>query len=211
MLKKISLEEKKDVFYLDVDLIANQNELQKYQIQESPTLININNGKIHIYRGTMNEEEIRKAISDIDIERVKLNGISDIDMAGLAQIENEAKDFILYIGRDDCGDCKKFKPILEQYLSEHSIGIYYLNLKEYREKAKKESADQADVKVYEELKERYDIDWVPMLIHIRNGIHVSRYEFLDEEYGQLDESKKQEYEQKYITDFYQWMDRERKY
>lgn len=211
MLEKVSVEEQKDIYYLDVDLIASQRELEKYQIQETPTLININHGEVSIYRGTMSEEEIRKAISENDIENVKLEGIIDIDYDSLVEIENQAKDFIIYIGREDCGDCQKFKPILEQYLLDNSNGVYYLSLKEYREKANKENASKEDVKKYEELKKKYDIDWVPTLIHIRNGIQVSRFEFLDEEYGKLEENKKEEYEQECIVNFYEWLNREIKY
>lgn len=211
ILEKISNEENKKIYYLDVDLIVNQRELEKYQIQETPTLININNGKVYIYRGTMNEGEIRKAISDDDIEKVQLEGINSIIDDSLEKMKTQPKDFILYIGREDCGDCQKFEPILEEYLSDNASGVYYLSLKEYREKANRENATEEDVKKYEEIKEKYDIAWVPTLIHIRNGIQVSRFEFLDEGYGELEEKKKKEYEQEYIIKFYEWIDREIKY
>lgn len=210
-LEKISNQENKQIYFLDVDLIVSQRELEKYQIQETPTLINICNGKVFIYRGTLNEEEIRKAISNDDIEKVKLEGITSIDANTLAQMETQAKDFILYIGREDCSDCQKFGPILEQYLLDNSGGVYYLSLKEYREKANREDATEEDVKRYEEIKEKYHIDWVPTLIHIRKGIQVSRFEFLDEEYGKVEENRKKEYEQEYITKFYEWINREIKY
>lgn len=127
----------------------------------------------------------------------------------MKKVENQPKDFILYIGREDCQDCQKFGPILEDYLRKNSGGVYYLSLKEYREKAKREGALEEDIKKYEEIMGRYDVDWVPTLLHIRNGIRVSRYKFLDQEYGELTEQKKKEYEDEYILRFYEWMDRER--
>lgn len=59
-----------------------------------------------------------------------------------------------------------------------------------REKASRENPNEEDVRKYEEIKEKYAIEWVPTLIHIRNGIQVSRFEFLDREYSELEEGKK---------------------
>lgn len=80
-----------------------------------------------------------------------------------------------------------------------------------REKASRENPNEEDVRKYEEIKEKYAIEWVPTLIHIRNGIQVSRFEFLDREYSELEEGKKNDYEKEYVTKFYEWMNREIKY
>lgn len=206
ILKKVSLEEQKEIYYLDVDLISSQKQLEKYQIQETPTLINITREEIFIYRGTMSEEDTRKALTETNIEKVELAGVSNIDENMLEELENQAKEFILYIGRDDCGDCQKFNPILEEYLNNNSEGVYFLDIKEYRKNAVQENAKSEDIEKYEALKEKYSIKWVPTLIHIRNGIQVSKFEFLDAQFGDLKEGQKDEYVEEYIQKFYNWME-----
>ena len=207
-LKQIADEENKEIFYLDVDLISSQKELQRYQIQETPTLITISNGDMAVYRGTMAREDIRQAITSMESEKVQLKGLEEISENELKEMEDEKTDFILYIGRDDCGDCQMFQPILEQYLSEDSNGVYYLNIKTIREKAKEENASERDIKIYDDLVEKYDINWVPLLIHIRNGLQVSRFEFLDDSYAALEESDKEEMKDDYVKKFYYWIERE---
>ncbi|MEF9839370.1 MAG: thioredoxin family protein [Lachnospiraceae bacterium] len=208
ILESIAIEEKKDIYYLDVDLISSQKELEKYHIQETPTLINISDGKVLIYRGTMQKENIRKAVVQTDIEKEVLNGIVEINDDKLEELNNYPKDFILYIGREDCGDCQNFNPILEQYLLDKSYGVYFLDIKKYRENAIKENASKEEKEFYEQLKEKYEIEWVPTLIHIRNGIQISRFEFLDSEYGSLSGNKQKERESEYIAQFYKWMNKE---
>ena len=85
-------------------------------------------------------------------------------------------------------------------------GIYYFNIKTYRDLAG--SDNEKDASVYDEIKERYQIDWVPSVYHIRNGIIVDKYEFLNEEYYELNAEEQQASEKMYIQEFEDWMCRE---
>lgn len=197
-----------DIYYLDVDLISSQKELEKYQIQETPTLIVINSGDVWVYRGTMSKNDLQRACSHDIIELISIDGVKKIEYGELQTFMEEPLDFILYIGRDDCQDCNKFTPILEQYVTDESTGVLYLNIKEYRQQAISENASDESKEFYEDLKDNFSINWVPLLIHIRNGIQVSRYEFLSKEYYELDDQAQKDSEEQYILDFYHWMSRE---
>ena len=61
LVAKMANEVNLDIYYLDVDLISSQKELEKWQIQETPTLIVISDGKNWIYRGTLSEDDLYKA------------------------------------------------------------------------------------------------------------------------------------------------------
>ena len=70
-------------------------------------------------------------------EKLQLKGIVEINYQELTQNLNSNVTFLLYIGRPDCGDCQTFYPILEDYINSHeNTGIYYLNIKDFRDKAK---------------------------------------------------------------------------
>ena len=208
LVEKMANEANLDIYYLDVDLILSQKELEKWQIQETPTLVVINDGNIWIYRGSLSEEDLYKACKNYSIEIASVNGLIEIGYTELIKKMNEPLDFILYIGREDCRDCQKFTPILEQYINDESVGVFYLNIKDYRSKAIAEDATEKDIALYENLKDSFSIDWLPVMIHVRNGIQVSRYEFLNEEYYELSTQNQMTVEEESIAEFYKWMSRE---
>lgn len=209
MLAKVANETNKEIFWLDVDMIENQKILEKYHIQETPALINISKENIWIYRGTMAEKDIKKAILETKIKKLPLDSIVSIELDELNKLEKEPVDFILYIGREDCEDCQMFKPILEQDIKDLSIGVYYINIKEYRQNSIKKNAEKKDVLLYNDLKEKYNIDWVPKLIHIRNGIQISEFKFGKETSESLkaDENKLNNEKENLMK----WLDREANY
>lgn len=63
---------------------------------------------------------------------------------------------LLYFSMNSCGPCKMFKPIVEQFASEHSdLTVEYISL------------DGQD--------NQYEIRAVPTCIFIKNGKEVSRF------------------------------------
>lgn len=208
LVAKMANEVNLDIYYLDVDLISSQKELEKWQIQETPTLIVISDGKNWIYRGTLSKDDLYKACMNHSIKIAPVNSLEEVSYADLTAMMNEPLDFVLYIGRDDCRDCQKFMPILEQYINNESTGVVYLNIKDYRSKAIAESATEDDKAFYENLTGSLSISWVPTLIHVRYGIQVSRYEFLSREYYELPARDQAAAEEEAITEFHRWMSRE---
>ena len=142
------------------------------------------------------------------IKIAPVNSLEEVSYADLTAMMNEPLDFVLYIGRDDCRDCQKFMPILEQYINNESTGVVYLNIKDYRSKAIAESATEDDKAFYENLTGSLSISWVPTLIHVRYGIQVSRYEFLSREYYELPARDQAAAEEEAIAEFHRWMSRE---
>ena len=91
--------------------------------EETPTLIVISDGKNWIYRGTLSEDDLYKACMNHSIKIAPVNSLEEVSYADLTAMMNEPLDFVLYIGRDDCRDCQKFMPILEQYINNESTLI----------------------------------------------------------------------------------------
>ena len=151
--------------------------------------------------------EWKSQIETTEIENKK--GLININLKKLVDLENESKDFILYIGREDCQDCQIFKPILEQNIGRDSEKVYYLDLKEYRTKAIRENADSKDIERYNNIKEKYNIEWIPTLIHIKNGIQISNFQFgnVDSENLQLNDAEMQ----KETSALVEWLNREVNY
>ncbi|MCM1161290.1 MAG: thioredoxin family protein [Roseburia sp.] len=204
---------KQEIFYLDANSL-DENEkrvLEEYYVSETPTLIVISKGDMVFYRNLTVAEDIEKALSNLNIEKERINSVEIIDFDELEQKFQAGTDFFIYIGREDCRDCAKFFPILEQYVGDGiNRGMYYLDVKEYRDLAQLENANEEDIDFYEKIKEEFDIEWVPSIYHVRNNIIVSKYEFLSEEFYRLDSDEQKEQEQMYIEDFYMWMEKELK-
>lgn len=141
-------------------------------------------------------------------EILKIDGIQNIQYEKLTQNLNSNVKFILYIGRPDCGDCQAFYPILEEYINTHpGTGIYYLNIKEFRDQAKSENATAEEKEFYENLYKELHFDWTPTIHVISNGHFVKTYQYLDEDYFEIQDRKKQkERRQEFIDEFQQFMD-----
>lgn len=199
----------KDIMYLDADSLEKEDEkiLLEYHVTTTPTLIIVNNGKTFFYRDITAVEEIEKAIMNVDIVEDRFDGLVDIDYSELEQKIEKQVDFFLYIGREDCRDCVKFNPILTKCIEEKKgQGMYYLDIKKYRDLANNENAQKEDVDFYDEMKKKYDIKWVPSLYHFRNGMIIAKYEFLDEAYYKLSQELQEKEERYYIEELYDWME-----
>ena len=86
--------------------------------------------------------------SETKTTRVQVKGIEEVSYDKLMSLMKEDKQFILYIGRPDCGDCQQFEPLLKDYLNKHkNEGVYYINTKTYRAKAKQENASANSINI----------------------------------------------------------------
>lgn len=135
------------------------------------------------------------------------NQIHEISYEELMEKLSTQDDFILYIGRPDCGDCQEFQPILEGYLNEHENEIYYVNIKSFRDAASKKDATEEEITFYEEIHDTLHFEWTPTLHHIVGNDFVSTYTYLDEDYYNIeDEDKQKEVKEAFIQQFYDWME-----
>lgn len=135
-----------------------------------------------------------------------IKGIKEISYEELL-IKMDKNSFIVYVGRDDCQDCKKFNIYLTDYFEKHKDkGFYYLDLQELRKMAIKNNANKEDIMAYEEIRKKLDIKWVPTVLYINNNEILSKYEFLSEGFYDIDSKSVQEKElEKAYKDFSDWM------
>ncbi len=136
----------------------------------------------------------------------RVTTIEEIDYNSLVEKLGQNEDFLLYIGRPDCSDCKEFYPYLETYVDQTNQGIYYLNIQNFRDNAKKEDASEQEKTFYENLQENLDFDWTPTLVRYVNGKVKVKYTFLDLDYYKIEDGEKQkEKYQEFLDEFYTWM------
>lgn len=145
---------------------------------------------------------------DFIIDRVK--GIESIEYEALVEKIENNHDFILYIGRSDCGDCIEFYPYLEDYLNKHNdLGVYYLDVKAFRDNAYKEDATQEEKDFFKNIYTYLDYDWTPTLQHRRGEEVLNRMTYLSMEYYELeDEQEKVNAKKQNLDDIYQWLEKE---
>ncbi|WP_343085109.1 thioredoxin family protein [Blautia producta] len=137
-----------------------------------------------------------------------IKGIRQISYEELLK-KMDTNSFIVYVGRDDCQDCKKFNSYLSDYFEKNQDkGFYYLDLQECREKAVKDGANKEDIMAYEEIRKKLDIEWVPTVLFINKSKILSKYEFLSEEFYDIESKSVQEQElEKAYEDFNDWMNK----
>lgn len=142
------------------------------------------------------------------VEKIDIKGIQEIKYEELIQSLNSNVKFILYIGRPDCGDCQEFYPLLEEYVNKNNgTGIYYLNIKNFRDRARAEDASQEEKDFFDNLYKELHFEWTPTVQVISNGKFVKSYQYLNEDYFEIkDRNEQKEKKQEFITEFYQFMD-----
>lgn len=116
IIDKIMLEKNVDVCYLDADKMGadDKEKFMQFEITMTPALIIVTKGKAYIYRNLDNKKDIEMAVTHINIEEERFDELKKIDYEGLNRKTETNIDFFLYIGREDCRDCQKFYPIVEQ-------------------------------------------------------------------------------------------------
>lgn len=141
--------------------------------------------------------------STSSVKKKSVKGIKEIQYSELKKVMNENVSFMLYIGRPDCGDCQAFKPILEDYLDKHpKYGVYYLNIKSFRDASLKKDATKKEKTFYKNLYKTFDFDWTPTLEVISKGKVEKKYQYLDEDYYTIkDRSKQIKKRDEFINEF----------
>ena len=144
----------------------------------------------------------------IDTSYKDISGIVEVTYAEISALMDSDVSFILYIGRDDCGDCIEFYPIFEDYINTHyDTGIYYLNIREMRDNARKEDASEEEKAFFDEIYETFEIEWTPTIEWIQNGKIYKKYQYLDEDYIKIKDREQQKLKrEEFIEEFEQFMD-----
>lgn len=108
----------------------------------------------------------------------------------LSKIENK-EEFILYIGRDSCIDCRAFIPSLKKVVKKYppSVPMYYLYTQSYKTAInnKEENAQ----KIWDDLKATLDISGTPSLIYYgKNGEGHKFTGYVSSDYFKMTEEEK---------------------
>lgn len=207
IVEDLAKENKFKVKYLDADKLSDSSFLKQYAIEMTPTLVVINDGEVKAYE-ELSKETIESILRNpYGSFTDRPNGLVEIPYDLVTEKMNSGSEFILYIGRPDCRDCQKFHPIVEEYVdSEGGSGLYYMNIKDFRDKSKAENAKEEDVQFYKNLTDKFEITWVPCVCHIVNGKIESKYEFLSKAYYEIeDEKEKEKVVEDYVSQFVLWM------
>lgn len=137
----------------------------------------------------------------------RVHGLVPITYEQLEDKLTNNHDFVLYIGRSDCQDCIEFHPQLEAFLNQNpNLGVYYLEIKTFRDEAKKEDATQEQKDFYQNLTEELDFDWVPTLQHRQGKKVLFQKTYLDDDYYQITDADRQiKAKQQSVQDIEAWL------
>lgn len=90
----------------------------------------------------------------------KESGLIDVvDAYSIYSMEKE----IVYFGKDTCGTCEEFKPLLEEIIEDKGLKVHYFNTNYFRDKSDLSEDDLQ--KIFDD----FGVTSVPVLYEIRNG------------------------------------------
>ncbi len=137
---------------------------------------------------------------------IEVDGIKPITYEELTTHLNDDVTFMLYIGRPDCGDCQEFYPMLNEYVINNDVGLYYLNIKEFRDSARSEDATDDEIAFYDNIQKELQFDWVPTIHIIQNNQIIETYQYLDLNYYEIEDPEKQTTKkEEFISEFKDFM------
>lgn len=87
--------------------------------------------------------------------------IQTFDIVDISDIDNKVKkgqNFILYIGRETCPECRVFAPILSEVAKDNNLKVLYLD-----------STDTEKTKNLKDFRDKYNILYVPSLLISKGG------------------------------------------
>ena len=147
---------------------------------------------------------------DDNFTKERVEGIVNITYEELTDKINNNVDFILYIGRSDCGDCIEFEPLITNHLNGHpSLGVYYLDVKEFRDQANSENATDQQKEFFKNIYKTLDFDWTPTLQHRRGDKVLTKITYLSMDYYEIEDEKLQEQEkEENLKEIYSWLEKE---
>lgn len=206
LVEKTSEELNKDIFFLNADKV-NDDFWTHWNICVVPSIIRIDDGIVSVFDDFLTEDDITNILNNpgsiglID----RQSSIVEITYDEFSDKINSNTDFILYVGRTDCRDCKMFYPLLEKYVLESKKGLYYFNIKQIRDQSISENSSNTDA--YSDVTEKLDLQWVPSVFHISLGKVMSKFEYLSNEYYALEtEEDKEKMREECFAQFINWMD-----
>ena len=97
---------------------------------------------------------------------------------------------------------------MENYLqSQQDLGVYYLDIREFRDNSRKEGASQEEKDFFANLTETLEIDWVPTLQQRQGEVILSSITYLDMAYYDIEEECEQlAAKEKYVKAIFEWLE-----
>lgn len=195
IVKKLAKEIGVKVYAFDLDTQEAKEFLYQYGLNQVPAIIKISDSGMNIYKGTLTEEDIRRALATETIVYERFNSIVAIKYSDYLQKKNENIDFFVYFGSELCSDCIDFHQVLEQFFYNNpKSGVYYVDLDSEEE--------------YQKIIDENYIEWIPIMLHIKNGVELSSYEYPSYAYRQ--EKNHQNIDSQAALDFIKWFENELK-
>lgn len=98
----------------------------------------------------------------------KLTGYTEISYSEFNKLKEENKTFPLVIGSATCSACAMYKPVMEQFISNYQVEVYYIDLSKLSDED------------YSKLKAEITFDGTPTTVFYEDGKLTSFYDRLDE-------------------------------
>lgn len=86
--------------------------------------------------------------------------LTSLDSQKLEKYIKEKENIWVYIGRPTCDECKRFSPVLKEFLKENNKQIYYYNTDKERKENEQEMINQLN---------KLGVKTVPTMINLKKG------------------------------------------
>lgn len=98
----------------------------------------------------------------------KLTGYTEISYNDLSNKKESGDTFSLVIGSSSCSACAMYKPVMEQFISDYQVEVFYIDLSKLNDEE------------YNKLKLEISFDGTPTTVFYEEGKLTSFYDRIDQ-------------------------------
>lgn len=123
-LKSFTSENNVKIRYIDSSSLTEEEKKAILDKDETEKLIFINNGKEEIYKKDFSKFSLTNEFIN---QNILDNTLVEVDIDNYLKLIKSKGNHIVFIGRETCSWCQKFKPNMKSAAKDYNITLYYID------------------------------------------------------------------------------------
>ena len=123
-LKSFTSENNVKIRYIDSSSLTEEEKKEILDKDETKKLIFINNGKEEIYKKDFSKFSLTNEFIN---QNILDNTLVEVDIDNYLKLIKSKGNHIVFIGRETCSWCQKYKPVMKNVAKDNNITLYYID------------------------------------------------------------------------------------
>lgn len=123
-LKEFTSENDVEIRYISTSALTENEKQQVFTSNETEKLIFINDGKEEVYNSDFSKFSLTNEFIN---QNILENTLVEVDIDNYLKLIKSKGNHIVFIGRETCSWCQKYKPVMTNVAKKYDITLYYID------------------------------------------------------------------------------------